>query len=155
MRNTLHVLQELKEELELKLCVNPSMWTMHTLHDFKLKSNVLKGILVPDFSEQYRKCCPFLRKICGHTAGALFSFSSINIISFNNSAIFKISLFVVVICLFGLGIQSHESCHRRSWDLNKHSHDNILFCKSDLPFILLDCKKKSLELALFFFFFSS
>lgn len=37
----------------------------------------------------------------------------------------------------------------RLWDLNKHSHNNVLFCKSDLPYILLDCKN-SLELANFF-----
>lgn len=71
---------ELKEELELKLCVNPSMWTMHTLHNCKLKINILKGILVPDVLEWHRKCCPCLRKIYGHMAGALFSFSSVNII---------------------------------------------------------------------------
>lgn len=36
----------LKEELEFKLCVNPSMWIMHTFHDVKLKNKSLPLIFL-------------------------------------------------------------------------------------------------------------
>lgn len=76
MKNMLHML---KEELEFKLCVIPSMWIMHTFHDFKLKNKSLTLI----FWNSTENATLVLEKYVAMQQRLCFHFSSVNIISFN------------------------------------------------------------------------